>query len=141
MRKFWTAGRAGFTLIEILISLVVLAIGCLAALSMQTSTMEDGSQAYSLTVATFLAESETERLQALSRGRVLSLPSTPVSLARDGTACPADGSKGPCYIRTVKVLDQYPTTQSVMVSIEVTFPGPGRRSQIYDMIISYTDFT
>jgi prepilin-type N-terminal cleavage/methylation domain-containing protein len=136
--------KPGFTLLEILVSLVVLAIGCLAAISMQTSTMEGGALAYHMTVASFLAESEIERLQSLTRGRARVEPATPANLTRDGSACPADGSRGPCYTRTTTVLPGAPTSQNLWVSIRVDFPGQSsnskRGSLVYDTLIFYLDF-
>ena len=132
---------AGFTLVEILVSLVVLAIGSLAALSMQTSTMENGSQAYQMTTAAFLAESEIEHLQSLTCQQVASTAAAPINLTQDGQACPADGSRGPCFIRTVRVAPSYPTSLSVGVSVEVRAPGPGpARSLVYDTILTYYNF-
>jgi type IV pilus modification protein PilV len=133
--------RPGFTLLEILVSMVVLAIGCLAALSMQTSTMERGAQAYNLTVASFLAESEIERLKSMSPGRAQAVSSAPVRLTRDGAPCPTDGSLGPCYIRTTTVVPRVPTSQSLWVSVKIEIPGPaGTRSLTYDTLIFYLNF-
>ena len=135
---------AGFTLLEILVSLVVLAIGCLAAISMQTSTMEGGAQAYNTTVASFLAESEIERLQSLSRGRALAVspdPNNPATanLTRDGSAC--DPAGGLCYTRTTTILDCTPTSQNLWVSIRIDFPGRSQsQSLVYDTLIFYLDF-
>ena len=134
--------KPGFTLLEILVSLVVLAIGCLAAISMQTSTMEGGALAYHMTVASFLAESEIERLQSLTRGRARVEPATPANLTRDGSAC--DPSRGPCFTRTTTIRDRTPTSQNLWVSIRVDFPGQSsnskRGSLVYDTLIFYLDF-
>ena len=133
--------RPGFTLMEILISLVVLAIGCLAAITMQTSTMGGAAQAFNLTEATFLVESEIERLKSTAFGRVAATSPAPVSLTRDGQDCPADGSKGPCYILTTRVESRTPTSQSLWISIEVGFPGldPDQKL-VYDTLLFYLDF-
>jgi type IV pilus assembly protein PilV len=131
----------GFTLIEVLVSLVVLAIGCLAVISMQHSSMDGGVQAYSTTVASFLAESEVERLQVLSRGRVVAINNNPVRLTKDGGACPPAPTAVPCYTRTVTVTRNHPTQNSVGLSVRVDFPGrPGGQSIVYDTFITYLDF-
>jgi len=59
-------GPAGFTLVEVLVTVVVIALGCLAALWMQSAAMRGNAQSDHLTAATSLAESEIERLRSLS---------------------------------------------------------------------------
>ena len=138
-RRLIFKNPAGFTLLEILVSLVVLAIGCLAVVSMQTSTMEGGAQAYNMTVASFLAESEIERLQSMSRGRALATSTAPANLTRDGSAC--DPSNNPCFTRTTTIVDRTPTSQNLWVSIRIDFPGRSQQqSLIYDTLIFYLDF-
>ena len=149
----YTAFRPGFTLLEILVSVVVLAIGCLAVISMQTSTMEGGARAYNLTVASFLAESEIERLQTLSRGVARAVspdPAHPATayLTRDGSAC--DISTASCYKRTTTIINGAPTSQNLWVSIRIDSlerkPGkqPAERSPeqslVYDTLIFFLDF-
>jgi len=147
--------KTGFTLVEILASLVILAIGCLAALAMQSYAFGGGAQAHGLTVAAFLAESEVERLLSLRRGELLDADFVParVRLNSDGSNCP-DGSA--CYTRTVDTRNHYPTRWSVGVSICVAVPGepicddynpnsydPGQaggRHLIYDTFVTYLNF-
>jgi prepilin-type N-terminal cleavage/methylation domain-containing protein len=57
---------AGFTLIEILVTVVLVALACLAALWLQSEAMRGNAQSHHLTVATALAKSELERLKSLS---------------------------------------------------------------------------
>jgi prepilin-type N-terminal cleavage/methylation domain-containing protein len=61
--------RPGFTLVEVLITVAVIAFGCLAALLMQSTALRGNTMADHMTVATFLAESEMERLQSLTLDR------------------------------------------------------------------------
>jgi type IV pilus assembly protein PilV len=57
---------AGFTLIEVLVTVVVIAVGCLAALWMQSVAMRGHAQSDHLTMAAVLAETELERLKSLT---------------------------------------------------------------------------
>jgi prepilin-type N-terminal cleavage/methylation domain-containing protein len=56
----------GFTLVEVIVTMIVLSFGCIAVLHMQSSSLRGSSKSDYITVATFLAESETERLKALN---------------------------------------------------------------------------
>ncbi|MDR2200063.1 MAG: prepilin-type N-terminal cleavage/methylation domain-containing protein [Deltaproteobacteria bacterium] len=60
------AVKPGFTLVEVIITVLIISIGCLAAMVMQTNALKGNTLADNLTVATFLAESEAERLDSLS---------------------------------------------------------------------------
>ena len=133
--------KPGFTLLEILVSVVILAIGCLVVISMQTSTMEGGARAHSLTTASFLAESEVERFKALSRGELLALSSDPVFLTREGRRC-TPPSRDTCYERSFIITEDYPTSNSVGVSMKVAPPRlAGGGPLIYDTFITYMNFS
>ncbi|MDR1036123.1 MAG: prepilin-type N-terminal cleavage/methylation domain-containing protein [Deltaproteobacteria bacterium] len=56
----------GFTLVEVLVTIAVIAFGCLAALLMQSSALRSNTMSDHMTVATFVAESEIERLKSLT---------------------------------------------------------------------------
>jgi prepilin-type N-terminal cleavage/methylation domain-containing protein len=60
------APSEGFTLVEILVTIAVITFGCLAALIMQSAALKGNTRSDHLTVATFLAESEIERLKSIS---------------------------------------------------------------------------
>ncbi|MDR3134556.1 MAG: prepilin-type N-terminal cleavage/methylation domain-containing protein [Deltaproteobacteria bacterium] len=61
-----TGAKSGFTLIEVLISLVVILFSFMAALTVLTSSMRSGTMAESQTLAVFLAESKLEELRHLT---------------------------------------------------------------------------
>jgi type IV pilus modification protein PilV len=56
----------GFTIVEVIVTVLIISIGCLAALMMQSSSIKGNNLADSQTVATFLAESEMERLRSMT---------------------------------------------------------------------------
>lgn len=59
-----TATNTGFTLIEVLVSLVVLAIGLLGLAMLQTTGLRFNTNSYSRTQATYLAYDLAERMRA-----------------------------------------------------------------------------
>ncbi len=61
-------GRKGFTLTEVLVSLVILAVGILAVAAMQITSTKSGSFSSHLTQATFLAQDKLEYLKNLPYG-------------------------------------------------------------------------
>jgi prepilin-type N-terminal cleavage/methylation domain-containing protein len=148
MLKSFPAGRPaflkpGFTLMEILVSVAVLAIGCLAAISMQTKTMSGGAQAYDLTVASFLAESEIERLKSLARGRAKDpyddAGSNPARLTPKGWPCDDDNT-GPCYIRETEFHDGTPTSMNLWVRVRVWPEKHPSKVLTHDALIFFLEF-
>lgn len=112
---------AGFTLVEVLIAIVLVGIGCMAAIALQASAMKGGYQADQLTVASFLAESQIEALKATPQFNniAVGIYSTEY-LTREGTRCTAGASR--CsYTRTTKVTDRKPTSRSRWVAVEVSW--------------------
>jgi type IV pilus modification protein PilV len=126
---------AGFTLVEILVSLMVLAVGCLGALSLQASAMQGGSRADRLTVASFLAESQIELLRSMDFNAVpVSISSKPEYLGRDSKRCKAVVIEK-CYIRTTSLILKQPTTRSHQITVSVT-PPEANNALVYHTIIS-----
>ncbi len=152
-RKFKNA--AGFTLIEVLVAVVVIALGCLAVLAFHSSAVRGGAQADSLTAASFLAESQVELLRSLDFGAV----DAALSEMGAGTACLAGNADpcadfdvchiecltregepcqgGACFQRTTGLITQAPTSRTHTVSIAVEWRGPVRRHRIvHESLIS-----
>ncbi|MDR3037713.1 MAG: prepilin-type N-terminal cleavage/methylation domain-containing protein [Candidatus Adiutrix sp.] len=131
---------SGFTLIEVLVTLLVITLGCLGALRLQITALRGNAQADGLTVAGFLAESEIERLKALPfeglAVEVRAHSGAPVtrSLNRQGQACsaprdPRADCSGSLYQRTTAYFPQRPSSLSHQVEVEVRWRdahGPHR---------------
>ncbi|MDR2339195.1 MAG: prepilin-type N-terminal cleavage/methylation domain-containing protein [Deltaproteobacteria bacterium] len=143
-------GRPGFTLIEIIVTVLIISIGCLAALVMQSNALKSNTLSDSMTVGTFLAESEVERLQALSyshlEAEVNSLSDKKVTkyFNRKSEPCPGT-SAAACgdypYIMQVNFFPQLPTSKSYQADIEVTWrDNVGRNSVFYSAIFTDLDF-
>lgn len=133
---------AGMTLVEMLVTLVLLAIGFLAIMNLQIATMKQGAMANELTIASFLAESKIERLQALVRDyeSVKSEPLGPEYLTMDGASC-EQSEEGCVYTRTATVIAGFPTSRSYEVSVTVEWAGKvGITSATFDTVVSAVGF-
>jgi Tfp pilus assembly protein PilV len=123
-----------FTLVEILITVCVLTFGCLAVILMQQASLRGANYSDNLTGAVFLAESELERLKALSftslETEVEAGDKTVSNLNRMGKVCNTIPNCGLFpFTRTVKFYPDTPTSFSHQVEIEVTWrdnSGPHR---------------
>jgi prepilin-type N-terminal cleavage/methylation domain-containing protein len=129
--------KSGFTLVELLITICVLAFGCLAAIQMQSASMRGTNFSDNLTAAIFLAESELERLKALSftkleeEGEVGTIVQP--DLNRLGEICPTapvSCSQYP-FTRTVNYFPSTPTSFSYQVEVEVTWRDNSGPHSVY----------
>lgn len=78
------AGRAiadpqGFTLLEILIAITILAIGLLAVASMATIVIKSNSASNKLSIASMLVQDKLEEIRAMPYATVTSIPLTTVT--------------------------------------------------------------
>lgn len=78
------AGRAiadpqGFTLLEILIAITILAIGLLAVASMATIVIKSNSASNKLSIASTLVQDKLEEIRAMPYANVTSIPLTTVT--------------------------------------------------------------
>ena len=142
----------GFTLVEVLVTTVVIAIGCLGVLHMQSVSMRSGSMADQSTVAAFLAESKLEALRAAPFTN-LDAGKTTTVCTREGACCDkkrtsdctglnpdtnANYPKFPYEIATTIVSGE-PTSFSKRIEIQITWNDVyGRRTLHYDAAV--TDF-
>ena len=122
-----SAWAPGFTLIEILVTVVVIAMGCLAALWLQSVAMRGHAQSDHLTAATSLAESELERLRSLPWADLTveveehgAAGWTQTALNRQGLVEPE--GRGPwTYTRVTRYYAKQPTSLSHQVVVEVSW--------------------
>jgi len=130
----------GFTLTEVLVSMLVLVVGCMAVISMQATGMNAGDRAARMSVATFLAESQIEWLQTMRVDRVRYVSKQPEKLTRDGSVC--SGAPGEfCYTRTTLTTCFTPTTRSCEVAVTVEWQAAdGSKTLSYDTVVSDVGF-
>jgi prepilin-type N-terminal cleavage/methylation domain-containing protein len=132
--------KKGFTLIEILISVVILSIGLVAALFLQLLTIKHGSQADHLTVASMLAESEIERLKTFTNFNEIpdAVPSGLEHLTREGELCTA-GTDRCIYSRRTTLTPRVPTTRSHSIEVDIFWNDSlGNHELNYNAVL--TDF-
>ena len=64
-RKFFVEREKGFTLLEVMISLVILSIGLLGLAALQLVAVKNNSFSSEMTYATMLAQQQAETLKSL----------------------------------------------------------------------------
>jgi type IV pilus assembly protein PilV len=107
--------QKGFTLLELLIAMSLLAIGLLAAASMQGTALHANSLSNRLSVATILAQQVTEEITSLSKTDTL--------------------------LRTASGANVlYPTLDPVTPSSDLFVPGAGTFRARYQIIPNVTTF-
>jgi prepilin-type N-terminal cleavage/methylation domain-containing protein len=137
--------KSGFTLVEILITIAVLAVGCMIALQAQTSSIIGASMSDNLTAATFLAEAELERIKALSF-EDLAIEAkdgtkTTTGLNRLGQTTCINECSNFIFSRTVKYFPKVPTSLSHHIEINVSWNDrTGNHSILYGGAISAFTF-
>ncbi|MDR3155253.1 MAG: prepilin-type N-terminal cleavage/methylation domain-containing protein [Deltaproteobacteria bacterium] len=130
----------GFTLVEVLVTLAVIAFGCLAALLMQSAALRGNSMADHMTVATFLAESEIERVKSLNfgelRAEISSLGTSRAWQAdRFYKVCSpagADACKAFPFTVTLRYFPGYPLTVSILTEVEVSWSDNSGRHSVHN---------
>lgn len=105
----------GFTLIEVLFAIAILAFGLLAVASMQTGAIQGNSVAYRVTKATNLAQDRMEGLLALQYTH---------PLLNAGTNLPDPSPPAPTgYVIDYDVALITPTTKIITVTVVRQFKG------------------
>ena len=130
--------RGGFTLVEILVSVVIISIGMVSAIFLQTLTVKHGTQADNMTVASLLAESEIERLKPFTSYNQIpgGVTAGVESLPRAGEPCPP-GFSGQCFSRSTELAQQTPTQRSHTVRVTVSWSNAlGGDSVVYEAILT-----
>jgi type IV pilus assembly protein PilV len=123
----------GFTLIEVLIAIFVLSIGVLAVGMMQISSINGNKIAFNISEASFLAESELERLLSIPFGDVTDdngdgsggLDNNTVGTADDNTTS-IDGR----YTILRNVADDFPENNTKTIKIIVIWDFKGNSKSL-----------
>lgn len=139
--------RKGFTLLEVLFAVVILGFGCMAALSLISSSISGNALASNNSMASFLAESQAEWIRSLNFNEVPFVSGTIDKLSAQGQNCEPDCiyDSPPCeppvcyYTRTTTVTAAYPTSLSHEVSIKLEWASDRNHEFVYDTVI--TDFS
>ncbi|MDR2300523.1 MAG: hypothetical protein LBF38_00515 [Deltaproteobacteria bacterium] len=138
--------RRGVTLVEILISVCILTLGCLAAIQMKASTLKSANMADNITAATFLAEAELERLKSLLYEELLVESDAGTTLVnklnRLGQTCTDDACDAShIFSRKVDFFPGAPTNRSCQVEITIGWDDDlGTHSFLYSGAITSLSF-
>ena len=147
-RRQWAgegAASLGLTLVELMVTVVILAAGSLAALRMSAVSSASNGLAAETAIASTLAESELERIRSLGRRELedeaRAGPKTETGLDRFGLAC----QKAPCpwkrYDRTVRYGTGNVTALSTQIEVEVAWPSHlGRRRLVRGTALTWFSF-
>jgi prepilin-type N-terminal cleavage/methylation domain-containing protein len=111
---------SGFTLIEVLISLVVILFSFMAALMVLTSSHRSGSLAESQTLAVFLAEAKLEELRHMTPASLVSDGQLEEFFDRHGGQASADDH---FFSRAVTLRAKTPSQFTHEVTVQVKWPN------------------
>jgi type IV pilus assembly protein PilV len=117
-----TQREAGFSFIDVLLSLVVLSFGVLALADLQVIAVRGNSSSQHLTSAMSVAEQKLETIKTLAYTSIATEAATPVTAA-DGTT----------YTRTVTVATDSPVANAKTVIVTVTWQDRLNRTHTVPM--------
>ena len=122
--------ESGFTLIEIMIAIAILAIGILGLMAMQLTAAKSNTQARKVTESAAWAADEFERLLLADYDDLAAGASTPSDSLLNNTALPADTFRGP-YTVTYNVTENTPIDNVKRIEITVAWnDGSGRSTTL-----------
>ncbi|MDR2386317.1 MAG: hypothetical protein LBE80_01865 [Deltaproteobacteria bacterium] len=135
----------GMTLVELLLTVLILTVGCLAAMKTLTSSTTANSMASDLNLASLLAESELERIKSLSRYELFEEanngPKVENNLDRFGRQCDKAVCPGLRFKRTVRYYPEKVTALSTQVEVEMDWTGfTGARSLTRSTVVTFFSF-
>jgi type IV pilus assembly protein PilV len=107
---------SGFTLIEVMIALVILATGLLALMTMQIVAIRANAFSSEMTYASMLAQSRLEQIRNMTYANI-----TPGTVT--DTVSASDATKGTAYDVETKVEDNTPATDMKTVTLTVNWKG------------------
>jgi prepilin-type N-terminal cleavage/methylation domain-containing protein len=139
-----TKNRPGFTLIEILIAVSLIAVGALVSITMHMTSIKGESFAANMIYASAIAETEVERLKTLPFGELLTQSNvTNDQLDPLSHACVAgtDCSQN-IFTRTTRFFPKFPTTMSCQIEVEVNWrDASGQHAVLYSSVITTTSLS
>ena len=106
--------QKGFTLIEVMIALVILATGLLALMTMQIVSIKANAFSSEMTYAAMLGQSELEKVRNMNYASV-------VAVAPQAYNVPATLTKGVAYTVETQVQDNTPTTDMKRVTLIINW--------------------
>jgi type IV pilus assembly protein PilV len=106
----------GFTLIEVMIAMVILAVGLLSLMTMQIVSIRANAFSSEMTYASMLAQSRLEQIRNMSY--------TSINPGTVTDTVPASAStKGMAYAVETKVEDNLPATDMKTITLTINWTG------------------
>ena len=122
--------ESGFTLIEIMIAIAILAIGILGLMAMQLTAAKSNTQARKVTESAAWAADEFERLLLVDYDDLAAGATTPPESMLNDAAIPADTYRGP-YSVTYNVTEDDPIVNVKRIDVTVAWnDGSGRSTTL-----------
>lgn len=137
--------KPGFTLVELIISILILVIGCFAAIYSQLNSLNMSSMSNNQTLTTVLASSEMEYLKSLNFADLEEVAKHGPLTKRfnqSGQECPSGDSCGQYnYTMKVEFFEDIPTSLSYLVEIDIEWLDlSGRHTASYGGSITSLSF-
>ena len=117
-----TQREAGFSFIDVLLSLVVLTFGVLALADLQVIAVSGNNSSRHLSLAVSVAEKKMEEIKTLSYTSIATEAATPVTVA-----------DGRTYTRTVTVVTDSPVANAKTVTVTVTWQDSLNKTHMVPM--------
>ncbi len=130
-----TRREAGFTLLEVMIAMLILAFGVLGAAAAQLTAMDYARKSRSLTQALYLAEQQIEAFQAMPAADVAAQAGTPNDPGNPIDPTPGDEDLT-TYNRSWQIQIDTPEADVITISVRVDWTdelGQNRRVQLDTM--------
>lgn len=122
----------GFTLIETLLAIAIMAIGLLALAALQTSAISGTTKAKKHSMAILLAENKIETCKNALYDTIL-----PAGETEYGSTLPLD--PWGIFTRTTTVLDDTPFLGAKTITVSVSWPDKITRSVVFQTIITQSE--
>ena len=127
-----TRREAGFTMLEVMIAMLILAFGVLGAAAAQLTAMDYARKSRSLTQALYLAEQQIEAFQAMPAADVAAQAGTPNDPGNPIDPTPGDEDLT-TYNRSWQIQIDTPEADMITISVRVDWTdelGQNRRVQL-----------
>jgi len=137
MRKLLAAfvkSREGFTLLEVMIALSILAVGLLGVIGMFSTSSGGNAQGRNMTQASVLAQSELDRLTNIVAYRNLVLGTSATE-----TGLQPDSSSGVKFSRNYTITAPVAALDMKMITVRVTWVTKGETHKVEMTSVRNTD--
>jgi type IV pilus assembly protein PilV len=128
--------NAGFTLIEVLIAMLVLAVGLLGLAGLQATSLKNNQSAYNRSQATQLAYDLTDRMRANAAAKATFTTITPIGTAVVKANCETTTS---CSIADMAQNDLYEWNLAVTSTLPNGTGSITVTASVYTIIITWDD--